>query len=139
MSELRFPGINNCTISGRLTRDVELRYTQGGSAVAKMGIAFDRNYKKGEEWERETSFMDVTVWTKLAERCAEYLHKGSPIVAEGYVKTGSYDNKEGNKVKTFELVAHKIYFLEKSEQSNNEFEVGKRVVDEQKTDNGLPF
>jgi len=140
MSELKFPNINNCVISGRLTRDVELRFTKNGSPVAKLCIAFDRSFKKNDEWEKETSYLDVTVWMKLAERCSEYLHKGSPIIAEGYFKSGSYVDKDEKNRKTFELVAHKISFLEKGEIVTEKVPVGENVISEStKPDDDVPF
>ena len=57
--ELRFPNINSMVISGRLTRDVDLRYTPTGTPVAKLSLAFDRNYQKGGEWLQETSYLDA--------------------------------------------------------------------------------
>ncbi|MCK4957342.1 MAG: single-stranded DNA-binding protein, partial [Candidatus Cloacimonetes bacterium] len=85
--ELKFPRINSIMISGRVTRETELRYTTSGTAVTKLPIAFDRSYQRGNEWIQETSYIDVVVWDKLAERCAEYLDKGSAILVEGYLKT----------------------------------------------------
>ena len=114
MKELQFPKVNTVVISGRLTRDVELRYTPSGVAVANLSIAFSRSWKKGEEWIEETSYLDVVAWTKLAERYAEKLHKGSPVLVEGYLQTRSYTDKDNNNRKTTEIVAHKINLLEKT-------------------------
>jgi single-strand DNA-binding protein len=61
MSELRFPKINMIVLSGRLTRDVDLRYIPSGTAVAKLSLAFDRSYQKNGEWQQETSYLDVVV------------------------------------------------------------------------------
>jgi single-strand DNA-binding protein len=63
-SELRFPKINTIIISGRLTRDVDLRYLPNGTPVAKLPIAFDRSYQKDGEWQQETSYIDIVVWSK---------------------------------------------------------------------------
>ena len=113
--ELRFPKINSLVLSARLTRDVELRYTPGGTAVAKLPLAFDRSFKdKNGEWQQESSFMDATVWSQRAEQCAEQLHKGSPILIEGYLKTRQYTDKDNNNRKATEIVARKVSFLEKS-------------------------
>ena len=143
MSELRFPNINNVTISGRLTRDVELRYTQSGTPVAKLSIAFNRNFKKNDEWHEETSYLDVTVWSKLAERCGAELHKGSPIIVQGYFKSGTYQDKESNTRKTFELVANYVSFLEKGETLKREdVETGNQTVNttvNEITDDDVPF
>ncbi|MCK4696134.1 MAG: single-stranded DNA-binding protein, partial [Candidatus Cloacimonetes bacterium] len=78
--ELRLPRVNSIIISGRLTRDIELRYTPNGTPVVKLSLAFDRSYQKDGEWQQETSYIDIVVWSKRAEQCAEFLHKGSPIL-----------------------------------------------------------
>ena len=114
MSELRFPKINTIIISGRLTRDVELRYIPSGTAVAKLSIAFDRSYQKNGEWQQETSYLDVVVWSKRGEQCAESLHKGSPVVVEGYIRTRSYVDSNNQNRKITEIVSNKISFLEKT-------------------------
>ena len=132
MKELRFPRVNNVIITGRLTREVELRYTSSGTAVTKLPIAFDRSYKKNGEWVQEASFIDVTVWDKLAEKCAEELEKGSPILVEGYLKTHSYQDKNGNNRKATEIVAFKVSFLEKNIEAPN-------TQNEPVADDSVPF
>lgn len=114
MSELRFPKINSIILSGRLTRDVDLRYIPNGTAVAKLSLAFDRSYQKNGEWQQETSYIDVVVWSKRGEQCAENLHKGSPVLVEGYLRTRSYVDSSNQNRKLTEVVANKISFLEKT-------------------------
>ena len=114
MSELRFPKINSVIISGRLTRDVDLRYIPNGTAVAKLSLAFDRSYQKNGEWQQETSYIDVVVWSKRGEQCAESLHKGSPVLVEGHLRTRSYVDSNNQNRKITEVVANKISFLEKT-------------------------
>jgi len=123
--ELRFPNINSMIISGRLTRDVELRYLPNGTPVAKLSLAFNRNYQKNGEWQQETGYIDVVVWSKRGEQCAEYLHKGSPVLVEGYLKTHSYVDKNEQNRKVTEIVSTKVSFLEKESydsNSNEEFQ-----------------
>jgi single-strand DNA-binding protein len=120
MSELRFPKINNIVISGRLTRDVDLRYIPNGTPVAKLSIAFDRSYQKNGEWQQETSYIDVVVWSRRGEQCAEELHKGSPVLVEGYLRTRSYVDSNNQNRKATEIVASKVSFLEKSGFSDNQ-------------------
>ena len=121
-SELRFPKINTIIISGRLTRDVDLRYLPNGTPVAKLPIAFDRSYQKDGEWQQETSYIDIVVWSKRGEQCAEYLHKGSPVLLEGYLRTRSYVDNNNQNRKITEIVAQKISFLEKSDLSTDKNE-----------------
>jgi len=114
VSELRLPRVNFVVLSGRLTRDVELRFTPNGTPVAKLSLAFDRSFQKDGEWQQETSYLDVVVWSKRGEQCAEYLHKGSPVIIEGYLKTRSYQDKDNNNRKITEITATKVNFLEKT-------------------------
>src|SRR6056297_3602018 len=102
---LRFPRINNVTLTGRLTRDVELRYTSSGTAVAKVPIAFDRRYNKDGVWESETYYIDVIAWDRLANSCTENLSKGSAILVEGRLQTRTFTNNEGKNVKIVEIIA----------------------------------
>jgi len=123
--ELRFPNVNSIIISGRLTRDVELRYLPNGTPVAKLSIAFNRNFQKNGEWQQETGYIDVVVWSKRGEQCAEYLHKGSPVIVEGYLRTHSYVDKNEQNRKVTEINSSKISFLEKEgfdSKSNDEFQ-----------------
>eukprot|EP00828_Plagiopyla_frontata_P028296 TRINITY_DN3663_c0_g1_i1.p2 TRINITY_DN3663_c0_g1~~TRINITY_DN3663_c0_g1_i1.p2 ORF type:complete len:299 (+),score=23.04 TRINITY_DN3663_c0_g1_i1:256-1152(+) len=111
--ELRFPYLNTVTISGRLTRDIELRYTSKGTPVAQLSIAFNRRFQDGSgEWREETSFIDVVVWSKQAEVCANQLSKGSAIIVDGYLQTRNYQTKDGQNRRIVEIVAQKIHQLE---------------------------
>lgn len=145
MSELRLPRINYVVLSGRLTRDVELRFTPNGTPVAKLSLAFDRSYQKDGEWQQETSYLEVVVWNKRGEQCAENLHKGSPVLIEGYIKTRSFQDKDNNNRKITEIVANKVNFLEKRTYDNEEFP-GEDPEQDQKekftseiTDDDVPF
>lgn len=149
MSELRFPKINTVILSGRLTRDVDLRYLPNGTPVAKLSLAFDRSYQKDGEWQQDTSYIDVTVWSKRGEQCAEYLHKGSPVLVEGYLRTHSYVDSNNQNRKVTEVVAFKVSFLEKSNSGpenynapnnnvNNNQEFNNQA-DATMTDDDVPF
>jgi len=117
--DLRFPRVNIIIISGRLTRDVDLKYTQSGTPVAGLSIAFDRAYQKDGEWVQETSYIDVTVWSTRGEQCAQELHKGSPVLIEGYLQTRSYVDKDNNNRKATSIVASRVNFLEWNESRGN--------------------
>ncbi|OQX71446.1 MAG: hypothetical protein B6D62_01955 [Candidatus Cloacimonas sp. 4484_275] len=144
--ELRLPRINSVIISGRLTRDVDLRYTPNGTPVAKLSLAFDRNYQKDGEWLQETSYIDVVVWNKRGEQCAEFLHKGSPVLIEGRLQTRSYENNEGRRIKITEVIANRTHFLERAETipESDEFEEKEPTATSEKpeatvTDDDVPF
>ncbi|HPR16894.1 MAG TPA: single-stranded DNA-binding protein [Candidatus Cloacimonadota bacterium] len=137
MSELRFPKINQIFLSGRLTRDVDLRYLPNGTPVAKLSLAFDRSYQKDGEWQQETSYIDVTVWSKRGEQCAEELHKGSPVLVEGYLRTRSYVDSNNQNRKVTEVVAAKISFLEKGDAGTDSYSSNQNDLPDQNTDHGI--
>lgn len=103
--------INNVTLVGRLTKQVELRYTPSGAAVSTFTIAVDRAFKN-QNGEKETDFINGVAWKHTAEALANYTDKGHRIGLTGRIQTRSYDNNEGKKVFVTEVVAEQITFLE---------------------------
>jgi single-strand DNA-binding protein len=103
--------LNHVILIGRLTRDPELRYTNSGIAVTKFALAVDRNFTN-QQGERETDFINIITWRVLAERCANYLKKGSLIAIRGAIQTGKYENQEGRTVYTTDVVADEVRFLD---------------------------
>ena len=88
---------NRVILLGNLTRDVEVRYLQSGTAVADVGMAVnDRRKGQNGEWIDETTFVDVTLWGRTAEVAGEYLSKGSPLLVEGRLKYDTWE-KDGQK------------------------------------------
>ncbi len=139
-SELRLPRVNVIILSGRLTRDVELRYTPSGTPVAKLSVAFDRSYQRDGEWVQETSYIDVVVWSKRAEQCGENLHKGSAVLVEGYLKTRTYQDKDNQNRKITEIIATKVNFLEKSSDNSGSYSAKPTMnVASDITDDDVPF
>jgi len=113
--------MNNVTLIGRLTKDPEVRYTSGSQmAVARFSIAIDRPVKQGAE--KQTDFPSIVVFGKQAENCERFLGKGRLVGIEGRIQTGSYTNKEGNKVYTTEVVANRVEFLDWAKDSNQQQE-----------------
>ena len=98
---------------GNLTRDPELRYTSGGTAVASFGLAVNRKFKQGDEWKDEVCFVDITVWAKQGENCAEYLNKGSLAFIEGRLSYQTWESEGGQKRNKLEVVANNVQFLKK--------------------------
>lgn len=96
---------------GNLTRDPELRYTAGGTAVASLSVAVNRRTKKGEEWTEEVSFFDVTTFGRRAETCAEYLAKGRPVLVEGDLVQRRWETQDGQKRSKIEVQAFSVQFL----------------------------
>jgi len=115
---------NKVLLMGNLTRDPELRYTASGAAVASFGLAVNRKYKAGDEWKDEVCYVDITVWAKQAENCAEYLHKGSPVFLEGRLNYQSWESDTGQKRNKLEVVANNIQFLSSRSGESKGFEGG---------------
>ena len=100
--------LNHIVLMGRLTRDVELRYTQSQIPVASMRIAVDRDFGRGDE--RQTDFIDVVAWRQTAEFVNKYFHKGSMIVVSGRLQMRDWTDRDGNKRTSAEVVADNVYF-----------------------------
>lgn len=101
--------LNKIFIMGRLTRDPELRRTQGGNAVTSFVLAVDRDFKSADGT-KETDFIDVVAWRNTAEFAAKYFTKGRMAVVEGRLQMRDWTDKEGNKRRIAEVVADNIYF-----------------------------
>ena len=103
---------NKVILVGNLTRDIEIRYTQGGLAVAKMGMAINRKYKQGEEAKETTCFVDLTAFGRQAEVLNEYVSKGSPLFVEGRLEYSTWEAKEGGgKRSKLEVIVENFQFL----------------------------
>lgn len=102
--------INNVVLVGRLTKDVELKYTGSGIAVASFTVAVNRPFKtQGED---EADFINCVAWRKTAENTSNYTRKGSLVGITGRIQTRNYTNNEGRKVFITEVVAENVQFLE---------------------------
>lgn len=110
--------LNRVILIGRLTADPELRYTNSGTAVASFTLAVDR-VRQGQNGERETDFINIVVWQKQAEMCAQYLRKGRLAAVDGRLQIRSYENREGQKVRVAEVVAESVRFLDRGDNSNS--------------------
>jgi len=103
--------INRTVLVGRLTRDPELRYTQGGTAVASFTLAVNRQFTNSQG-EREADFINCVIWRKAAENFAKLVHKGSLVGIDGRLQTRNYENKQGNRVYVTEVVVDNFSLLE---------------------------
>lgn len=111
--------MNHVVLIGRLTRDPELRYiATTGNANARFSLAVDRGLSKEKKQEIEAKgqptadFINIVVWGKQAENCANYLSKGRLVAVAGSIQTGSYDGQDGQRRYTTEVVARNVQFLE---------------------------
>ncbi|KRK70211.1 single-stranded DNA-binding protein [Lacticaseibacillus nasuensis] len=103
--------INNTTLTGRLTRDIDLKYTQSGAAVGTFSLAVDRQFRSANG-ERETDFINCVIWRKGAENLSQFTHKGSLIGVDGHIQTRNYENNQGQKVYVTEVVVENFALLE---------------------------
>lgn len=109
--------VNKVILVGRLGKDVELRYTSNGNAVANFSLATSDSWtdKEGKKQEK-TEWHNIVAWGKTGENCAQYTSKGSQVYLEGSIHTRSYDDKSGNKRYVTEVVAQRVQFLGSKKQ-----------------------
>lgn len=122
--------LNKVIIMGRLTRDPELRRTQGGTAVTSFTMAVDRDFKS-QSGEKETDFIDVVAWRNTGEFAAKYLAKGRMAAVEGRIQVRDWQDKDGNRRKSVEVVADNVYFADSKRDSKPQ---ESRTVDDQEFD-----
>ena len=107
--------MNKTLLIGRLTKDPEIRYTNDNLAIASFTLAINRPPKR--DGTKEADFPRVIVFGKQAENCEKYIAKGSRVAVEGRLQTGSYTNKNGEKVYTTEILAERVEFIDFKERS----------------------
>ena len=110
--------LNRCTIQGNLCRDVELSQTSNGGTYLRNTIACQRNYSK-EGQEKQSDFINIVAYGKSAEFIKNYFSKGSQILIEGRIQTGSYEKQDGTKAYTTDVIVEHIYFCGSKKQENN--------------------
>jgi single-strand DNA-binding protein len=108
--------LNRVMLIGRLGRDPEMRYTSSGTPVTSFSLATDEFWKdQNGERQRRTEWHNIVVWSKLAETCNQYLSKGKLVYIEGRLQTREWDDRDGNKRKTTEIVASEMKMLERKQ------------------------
>lgn len=110
--------INRSVLVGRLTRDPELRYTNGGAAVATFTIAVNRQFTN-QSGEREADFISCVIWRKAAENLTNFTHKGSLIGIDGHIQTRNYENQQGTRIYVTEVVVDNFSLLESRAESEH--------------------
>ena len=111
--------LNNVSLVGRLTKDVDLRYTPSNVAVATFTLAVNRTFKN-ENGEREADFINCVMWRQQAENLANWAKKSALIGITGRIQTRSYDNQQGQRVYVTEVVAETFQLLESKGQQGNQ-------------------
>jgi len=105
--------INRVVVVGNLTRDPELRHTQGGMAVCSLRIAVNTRRKDAQtgEWGEKPNYFDVTVWGNQGESCAQYLAKGRQVAIDGRLEWREWDAQDGSKRQAVEIIADTVQFI----------------------------
>ncbi|CAI2678639.1 Single-stranded DNA-binding protein (plasmid) [Apilactobacillus kunkeei] len=137
--------INRTTLTGRLTKDAEIRYSQSGTAVANFTLAVDRAFTN-QQGEREADFINCVIWRKSAENFANFTHKGSLVGIDGRIQTRNYENQQGQRVYVTEVVVENFALLESrkdnNQQTNNNDQATNNFAKTDQidiTDDELPF
>ena len=126
--------MNKVILMGRLTRDPEVRYTQGNNtAVCSFSLAVNRRFK--QEGQPDADFINVVAWAKTAEFVSKYFAKGQQVAVVGRIQTRNYDDKDGKKIFVTEVVAEEVYFADSKKEQNATTSAGFMQVEEE----GLPF
>ena len=110
--------LNHIVLMGRLVRDPELRRTQSGVPVATFSLAVDRDFGNRETGEKECDFIDIVAWRQTGEFVSKYFTKGRMAVVSGRLQIRSWNDKEGNKRRTAEVVADNVYFGDSKRDSD---------------------
>lgn len=139
--------INKVMVSGRLGRDVELRITPSGSSVATFSVASSRTARQSDgQMKEQTEWFRVVAWEKLAETCASYLKKGSHVFIEGRLQTREWNDPQGQKHQTTEVIASEMVMLggkrddEAGDGSaNGNRRQGEPLFQEELEPEGIPF
>lgn len=126
--------LNKSILVGRITKDLEVRYTQSGKAVGQTSIAVTRNFSSSNG-ETESDFINIVIWGKSAETFATYTAKGNLVSVVGRIQTRNYENNSGQKVYVTEVVVEEFNFLEKKRSLNTE----KNKKTDQKENQPNPF
>ena len=108
--------INRVALIGRLTKDIELKYTSNGTAVGTFTLAVNRQFTN-QQGEREADFIRCQMWRKTAEIFSQYTHKGSLVGIDGRIQTRNYENQQGQRVYVTEVVVENFSLLESKSQS----------------------
>ena len=118
---------NRIILIGRLTRDPELRYVPSGAPVASFTLAVDRPFRD-QQGNRETDFIDIVAWRKLAEQVSQYMAKGRMVAVEGRLQIRSYETQDGQKRKVAEVVADGVRFLDRARRGAAEIAPAQAVA-----------
>lgn len=130
--------MNKVIIIGRLTKDVELLETQGGTPLARLSVAVNRSYKNSDG-EREADFFNVTVWGNQAENCRKYLEKGRQVAIQGELRNDTYTDNNGDKRTSTTINAQEVEFIGSAATSGEKVKKEPLKLQQIEDDGDLPF
>ena len=114
MIQLRMPSINQIALSGRLVQEPDFRLLDNGTARLSARIAVNRPYRdRNDAWQEETSFFNIVLWQRAAERFAERLHKGSPVFVTGRLRSSTWRDEEDNPHSRVDIQVRHLQLLER--------------------------
>ena len=103
--------LNSVIIVGNLTKDIEVKYTQSGSAIGNISIASNRSKKQGDQWVDEVSYFDVVLFGKSVENLQQYLTKGKKVAVQGHLKQDRWKDQQGNNKSKISIISESIQFV----------------------------
>lgn len=130
--------MNKVIIIGRLTKDVELLETPGGTPLARLSVAVNRSYKNSDG-EREADFFNVTVWGNQADNCRKYLEKGRQVAIQGELRNDTYTDKNGDKRTSTTINAQEVEFIGSATTSDEKVKKEPLKQQQIEDDGDLPF
>jgi single-strand DNA-binding protein len=113
--------LNKIILMGRLTRDPELRHTQPGIAVASFSLAVERDFNSKDSGEKQTDFVDIVAWRNTAEFVSRYFSKGRMAIVEGRLQIRPWEDRDGNKRRSAEVVADNVYFGDSKREEGSSY------------------
>lgn len=137
--------LNRVIMIGRMVRDPELKYTQSGTAVARFSIANNRSYVAGGDKKENVSFFNCIAWSKLGEVIVEYCKKGKQIAIEGRLQQRSWDDQDGKKRSSVEIVVENFQFIgsksgaSEGDSHSAEYSPANEIADNPFSDDDIPF
>lgn len=116
--------INRVVLTGRLTRDIEVKYTNSGTSLARFSLAVDRRFKNKQTGERETDFISCEIWRQAAENLAKLAGKGSMIGIDGRIQTSHYTGRDGKEVYRTDVVVDSFSLFSYRNEANQNYQAG---------------
>ena len=131
--------LNSVIIVGNLTKDIEVKYTQSGSAVGNISIASNRSKKQGDQWVDEVSYFDVVLFGKSAENLQQYLTKGKKVAVQGHLKQDRWNDQQGNNKSKISIISESIQFVGGNNGQKSEDVPPQTEAEQMGFDESVPF